>query len=176
MAMSAMYAYPQENEALRNLMVNYIPSSCDELQLRQIFEMYGPIESIKIVADKETRQSRGYGFVKYRYAFSASYALQLLNGFPVGNKRLKVAYANQGEAQKAAMQAQDTPAVDQMDPNYMSWMQQMQQMQYMHQLSAMQMMQYQQMAFLQQPGAATAEQATPAPALVGEPKPDEQSS
>ena len=91
-----------EPEALRNLMVNYIPTTIDEMQLRQLFEMYGPIESIKIVCDRETRQSRGYGFVKYRFAFSAVHAIQYLNGYPLMNKRLKVAYANAAEAQKAS--------------------------------------------------------------------------
>jgi RNA recognition motif-containing protein len=93
-----------EPEPLRNLMVNYIPTTIDEPQLRQIFEMYGPTESVKIVNDRETRTSKGYGFVKYRYAFSAAHAIQYLNGYPLLNKRLKVAYANQAEAQRALAQ------------------------------------------------------------------------
>jgi RNA recognition motif-containing protein len=95
-----------EPEAIRNLMVNYIPTTIDEMQLRQLFEMYGPIESLKIVCDRETRQSRGYGFVKYRFGASAVHAIQYLNGYPLMNKRLKVAYANAGDAQKAS------PAMD----------------------------------------------------------------
>ena len=90
-----------EPEALRNLMVNYIPTTIDEPQLRQIFEMYGPTESVKIVNDRESRTSKGYGFVKYRFAFSAAHAIQYLNGYPLLNKRLKVAYGNQAEAQRA---------------------------------------------------------------------------
>jgi len=90
-----------EPEPLRNLMVNYIPTTIDEPQLRQIFEMYGPTESVKIVNDRETRTSKGYGFVKYRYAFSAAHAIEYLNGYPLLNKRLKVAYANPQAAQQA---------------------------------------------------------------------------
>lgn len=89
-----------EPEAIRNLMVNYIPSTIDETQLRQLFEMYGPTESVKIVLDRETRTSKGYGFVKFRHAFSAVHAIQYLNGYPLMNKRLKVAYAKQSDAQK----------------------------------------------------------------------------
>jgi RNA recognition motif-containing protein len=96
---------PPEPEPLRNLMVNYIPTTIDESQLRQIFEMYGPTESVKIVNERETRTSKGYGFVKYRYAFSAAYAIQYLNGYPLLNKRLKVAYANQADAQRALTQS-----------------------------------------------------------------------
>lgn len=98
-----------EPEPLRNLMVNYIPTTIDEPQLRQIFEMYGPTDSVKIVNDRETRTSKGYGFVKYRYAFSAAHAIQYLNGYPLLNKRLKVAYANQAEAQRALAQHAGDP-------------------------------------------------------------------
>ncbi|KAK7200407.1 RNA-binding protein, UPB1 [Novymonas esmeraldas] len=88
--------YNPEPEALRNLMVNYIPTTVDEMQLRQLFERFGPIESVKIVCDRDTRQSRGYGFVKYQSAASAQQAVNELNGFNILNKRLKVALAASG--------------------------------------------------------------------------------
>lgn len=113
-------AYNPEPEALRNVMVNYIPTTVDEMQLRQLFERFGPIESVKIVCDRETRQSRGYGFVKYQSAASAQQAVNELNGFNILNKRLKVALAasgnqrprnnyNQQSAQGAAPQANYYP-------------------------------------------------------------------
>nr|CCC94667.1 putative RNA-binding protein [Trypanosoma congolense IL3000] len=86
----------QEPDFLRNLMVNYIPTTVDEVQLRQLFERFGPIESVKIVCDRETRQSRGYGFVKFQSAASAQQAIASLNGFVILNKRLKVALAASG--------------------------------------------------------------------------------
>jgi len=152
-------------------MVNYIPTTIDEMQLRQLFEMYGPIESVKIVCDRETRQSKGYGFVKYRFAFSAMHAIQYLNGYPLMNKRLKVAYANQAEAQKAASLQQEQST---MNPYGMGggmsslpagqpggdesqnalWLQQMN---YMQQVAALQMMQYQQMMMMHQAGGMPAQ-------------------
>uniref|UniRef100_A0A0A9YUY0 Protein elav n=1 Tax=Lygus hesperus TaxID=30085 RepID=A0A0A9YUY0_LYGHE len=66
----------------------------DESQLYQLFLQFGPIESVKIIYDKQTHESRGYGFVKYYFFFSATYAITCLNRFTVGGKRLKVAYAN----------------------------------------------------------------------------------
>ncbi|CBH16930.1 RNA-binding protein, putative [Trypanosoma brucei gambiense DAL972] len=86
----------QEPDFLRNLMVNYIPTTVDEVQLRQLFERFGAIESVKIVCDRETRQSRGYGFVKFQSASSAQQAIASLNGFVILNKRLKVALAASG--------------------------------------------------------------------------------
>lgn len=98
-------AFPNaEPEVVRNLIINYIPTTIDEMQMRQLFEMYGPIETVKIVSDRETRQSKGYGFVKYRFSASAMYAIQYLNGYPLMNKRLKVAYAKASEAQAMLQQ------------------------------------------------------------------------
>ncbi len=145
-----------EPEALRNLMVNYIPTTIDEMQMRQLFEMYGPIESVKIVCDRETRQSKGYGFVKYRFAFSAMHAIQYLNGYPLMNKRLKVAYANAAEAQKASQTggteaspyAAQAQAAMMYNPMAMQGMDPAQA--YMQQMAAMQMMQQQQQMMMQQ--------------------------
>ena len=130
-----------EPEVLRNLIVNYIPTTIDELQLRQLFEMYGPVESIKIVTDRETRTSRGYGFVKYRFAMSAANAIQYLNGYPLMNKRLKVAYAKQAEAQQAlAQQGGNLQGMGQpqmmAQPDQVAQMQMMAAMQQMQQLQA----------------------------------------
>ena len=117
----------QEAEVVRNLMVNYIPTTIDEMQLRQLFEMYGPIESVKIVSDRETRASKGYGFVKYRFGFSAVHAIQYLNGYPLMNKRLKVALANPAEAQKAPPVS--APPANMGMPGAPQWGQQQQQQQ-----------------------------------------------
>jgi RNA recognition motif-containing protein len=142
-----------EPEGLRNLMVNYIPTTIDELQLRQLFEQYGPIEMVKIVCDRETRQSRGYGFVKYRQASSTALAIQELNGYPILNKRLKVALANHDQHQ-SNQQQQANPynayAAAQMNP-YAAQVQAQQQMMALH------YQQYQQ--YMMQQAAVQAAQA-----------------
>ncbi|ORC91823.1 RNA-binding protein RBP-3 [Trypanosoma theileri] len=81
-------------DPLRNLIVNYLPPLMDEAELYHLFSQFGPIESVKIIYDKETKESRGYGFVKYLHFFSATYAINGLNGYHIVGKRLKVAYAN----------------------------------------------------------------------------------
>lgn len=87
--------------ALRNLIVNYLPPQMNEAQLCQLFGQFGIIESVKIIYDKFTYESRGYGFVKFKYFFSATYALSCLNRYEIGGKRLKVAYSNVEEAKRA---------------------------------------------------------------------------
>ena len=91
---------PHEMNILSNLMINYIPSQVDEAYLRQLFEVYGVIDTIKIIYDKENSMSKGYGFVKYHDPQSASLAINNLNGYPILNKRLKVSYAKTEEAQR----------------------------------------------------------------------------
>eukprot|EP00658_Telonema_sp_P-2_P034703 TRINITY_DN25320_c0_g1_i1.p1 TRINITY_DN25320_c0_g1~~TRINITY_DN25320_c0_g1_i1.p1 ORF type:complete len:180 (+),score=85.02 TRINITY_DN25320_c0_g1_i1:180-719(+) len=122
-----------EPDVLRNLIVNYIPTTIDENQLRQLFEMYGPTESVRIIINRETRQSRGFGFVKYAYAMSAVQALQCLNGYPLMNKRLKVAYAKEAEAQQANQEMSSNPIYAQ--SMMMMYQQQMQQQMMAQQLS-----------------------------------------
>lgn len=96
-------------DVLRNLIVNYIPVQVDQSYLQQLFEMYGPTESVKIIVDKESNTSRGFGFVKYVAPQSATLAIQNLNGYPLLNKRLKVAYAKQDEAQRMLMAINQNP-------------------------------------------------------------------
>ncbi|CAJ1026309.1 RNA recognition motif. (a.k.a. RRM, RBD, or RNP domain), putative [Leishmania lindenbergi] len=88
-------------DALRNLIVNYLPPLMNEEQVCELFGQFGRIESVKIIYDKITGESRGYGFVKYRFYFSATYAVSCLNRFEIGGKKLKVAYANVQAAKEA---------------------------------------------------------------------------
>ena len=46
--------------------------------------------SAKVFLDKITGHSKGFGFVSFDNAVSAQAAIQSMNGFQVGNKRLKV--------------------------------------------------------------------------------------
>ena len=143
--MQTMGQAPMEPETTRNLMINYIPTTIDEMQLRQLFEQYGPIESVKIVCDRETRQSRGYGFVKYRQSASAQMAIEALNGYPIMNKRLKVALAANGDRQRQQV-------------NYYAQMGMNPYAAQMHAQQQMMAMQYQQYLLAQQQAAAMQQQ------------------
>lgn len=76
-----------------NLIVNYIPSDMYEEQFRTLFEPYGSIVSWKLVRDKATGTSLGYGFVMYSTKASAEIAIRELNGKSIRGKHLKVAFA-----------------------------------------------------------------------------------
>jgi hypothetical protein len=76
-----------------NLIVNYIPVEVGEEEFKQLFAQFGEVESAKIVTEKSTGYSKGYGFVKYADAASAQEAMLKLDGFAMYNKRLKVGLA-----------------------------------------------------------------------------------
>ncbi len=76
-----------------NLIVNYIPPDMYEEQFRTLFEPYGSIVNWKLVRDKATGTSLGYGFVMYSTKASAEVAIRELNGKSIRGKHLKVAFA-----------------------------------------------------------------------------------
>ena len=76
-----------------NLIVNYLPNDCSEDELRSLFEAHGPVESVKVVTDRATGLSCGYGFVKFSSESSAVNAIEGMQGLPLRGKRLKVSVA-----------------------------------------------------------------------------------
>lgn len=73
----------------QNLFVFHLPSEWREEDLRQAFSQFGTILSTKVVK-RPDGSSKGYGFVCFKDRECAVYALEKMNGFVVGGKRLKV--------------------------------------------------------------------------------------
>eukprot|EP01041_Mallomonas_annulata_P011100 gene11100-23201_t len=76
-----------------NLIINYIPQDIDDSGLRGLFAEHGEIIQAKVVRDKTSKKSLGYGFVKFLNENDANDAIDKKNGFPIGHKKLKVSYA-----------------------------------------------------------------------------------
>jgi len=76
-----------------NLIVNYLPPSMTEEGLTNLFQPHGTILQAKVVRNRITGSSAGYGFVKFASAASAQQAIQFLNGCAIENKRIKVSIA-----------------------------------------------------------------------------------
>ena len=62
----------------------------DHLDLREMFELYGTINSAKVVMDYDTRKSKGFGFVEFEKAAEAKETMELLNGKTIKGKILTV--------------------------------------------------------------------------------------
>lgn len=63
-----------------NLIVNYLPSGFTETDLEKLFKPFGPLLSAKIVRDKGSGISMGFGFVNFESNSSALAAVTALNG------------------------------------------------------------------------------------------------
>jgi len=73
-----------------NLFVFHIPNDMTNQDLFNYFATFGNVISARIMVEKESGRSRGFGFVSYDNAASADAAIKGMNGFQVGRKRLKV--------------------------------------------------------------------------------------
>ncbi|XP_037910588.1 ELAV-like protein 2 isoform X2 [Hermetia illucens] len=76
-----------------NLIVNYLPQTMTQEEIRSLFSSIGEVESCKLIRDKVTGQSLGYGFVNYHRPEDAEKAINTLNGLRLQNKTIKVSIA-----------------------------------------------------------------------------------
>jgi RNA recognition motif-containing protein len=73
----------------KNLYVGNLSFDTSEEGLRGQFEQYGTVASAKIITDRETGRSRGFGFVEMDTAGGEA-AIQALNGKNIDGRDLKV--------------------------------------------------------------------------------------
>jgi CUG-BP- and ETR3-like factor len=81
---------PREGPAGANLFVYHLPHDLTYADLATAFNPFGNVISAKVYVDRYTAESKGFGFVSYDSVISAESAIEQMNGFQIGNKRLKV--------------------------------------------------------------------------------------
>ncbi|MGH0183809.1 UNVERIFIED_CONTAM: hypothetical protein FKN15_013269 [Acipenser sinensis] len=77
------------DDSKTNLIVNYLPQNMTQEEFKSLFGSIGEIESCKLVRDKITGQSLGYGFVNYVDPNDADKAINTLNGLKLQTKTIK---------------------------------------------------------------------------------------
>jgi RNA recognition motif-containing protein len=74
----------------KKLYVGGLPYSVTDEQLSELFASHGTVESAKVITDRYTDRSRGFGFVEMSTQAEAEQAIQALNGSELGGRSLTV--------------------------------------------------------------------------------------
>src|SRR5258707_9773266 len=78
-----------------NIFVGSLPFSLEEADLRELFEAYGEVSTVKLISDRETGRSKGFGFVEMPDDESAQKAITGLNGADVKGRSIAVSQAEE---------------------------------------------------------------------------------
>lgn len=73
-----------------NIYVGNLPFTISEDELREAFEAFGTVDSVAIIKDKDTGQSRGFAFVEMSDSREAKSAIDGLNGKELKKRALVV--------------------------------------------------------------------------------------
>ena len=74
----------------KNLFIGSLPYSVTEDALGQLFAQYGQVQSVNIIKDKYSGQSRGFGFVEMGTDEEAKQAIEKLNGYTLEGRNIVV--------------------------------------------------------------------------------------
>jgi RNA recognition motif-containing protein len=77
-------------EVFVNIYVGNLSWGMSDNELQKTFEEFGSVESARVVTDRDTGRSRGFGFVEMSNDSEASSAIQGLNGREIDGRALKV--------------------------------------------------------------------------------------
>lgn len=94
---------------MRKLFIGNLPWSATPQDLRNLFSECGTVEAAKIVTDRDTNKSKGFGFVVMATEEEAQSALQM-DQFKVGGRPIKVELAKQDD--RTAYRARNPQAED----------------------------------------------------------------
>jgi RNA recognition motif-containing protein len=78
-----------------NLYVSNISFHTADDDLRKLFEPYGTVSSAKVISDRETGRSRGFGFVEMESEKDAQAAMKALNNKEVEGRAMSVTVARE---------------------------------------------------------------------------------
>lgn len=78
-----------------NIFIGSLPYSVKETNLKEIFEKYGEVSSARVITDKFTGRSKGFGFIEMEDEAAAQKAIDELNGSEIDGRSIVVNKANE---------------------------------------------------------------------------------
>ena len=85
-----------------NIYVGNLPYSVRDNDLLAMFQEYGNVASAKVIMDRETDRSKGFGFVEMTSDDEGTSAINKLNGFEINGRALRVNEARPREDRRPA--------------------------------------------------------------------------
>ena len=74
----------------RKLYVGNLPYSATDASLREAFSASGTVDSVTVITDRDTGQSKGFAFVEMSSDAEAQRAMQAMNGQTIDGRQIKV--------------------------------------------------------------------------------------
>jgi RNA recognition motif-containing protein len=74
----------------KNIYVGNLSYSIDDQELERLFSQHGTVKSARVITDRDTNRSKGFGFVEMEDNSEAEAAIAALNGTEVDNREIKV--------------------------------------------------------------------------------------
>jgi RNA recognition motif-containing protein len=97
-----------------NIYVGNLSFSTSSEELQELFSQFGEVESVRIVRDRQTGRSRGFGFVEMN-AEDGNQAIQALNGQEFGGRKILV---NEAKQQEPRPRSQSRESIRNKQENY----------------------------------------------------------
>lgn len=94
----------------KKIYVGNLPFTTTSDSLSEIFERFGTVQSSKIIFDRETGRSKGFGFIEMSDGFAADAAISQLHGSDYGGRLLTVNEARPSEKRTSSFNSQSQRA------------------------------------------------------------------
>lgn len=85
----------------KKLFVGSLPYSATQSQLQELFSQAGTVESAAVIIDRETGQSKGFGFVEMSNDEEAAAAISKFNGYNLDGRSIVVNEARPQEPRRS---------------------------------------------------------------------------
>jgi RNA recognition motif-containing protein len=83
------------------LFVTGLMDDMDDVDLKEMFELYGQVDTARVIYDKFTKKSRGFGFIEMPNDDEAKEVIGLFNNVSFGRRKLTVQKAEQQTQQNS---------------------------------------------------------------------------